>query len=143
MRMMCNDVQADNTEAFVHRQTSTTSVAGYCNKAVAVAAPGQPVRLLRELDKPAAANAVVVCNADGLQLGYLPRQIAALYAELVDQGLVRLFSRPAPPGNPAMTPPGQRSTRRFVPEFMTTRLICPNSSPGPRDRVALILGDCC
>jgi hypothetical protein len=48
---------------------------------------GDVLRLIREPDNPHDPNAVAVHHASGLKLGYVPRDLSALAAELLDDGI--------------------------------------------------------
>ena len=88
----------------MHYLTLATIVAGYYDRAVAPAIPGQPVEFEREPDNGVDANAIVVRDKEGRQLGYFPRRLAAEYAGLGDHRLVQLVGRLTAPGEPGYDP---------------------------------------
>jgi hypothetical protein len=50
------------------------------------AAPGRPLALRRDAANPHDANAIAVDDADGAQLGWVPRELAAALAPDLDAG---------------------------------------------------------
>jgi hypothetical protein len=87
------DLKHGPIEGLVHHTTLLTRLTGYLYPAVARAVPGEHVLLVREPDNADDPNAIVVCDMAGRQLGYLPRDLAAEYASLVDHRCVHLFGR--------------------------------------------------
>ncbi len=69
-----------------------TAVAGHRFQGIP-AMPGEPVQFIREPTNAADPNAIAVHDAAGRRIGYLFRELAAEYAGLVDQGIVRLSGR--------------------------------------------------
>jgi hypothetical protein len=76
-----------------HFEFHRTFVAGRRFNAEAEVAPGDTVFAVREPQNPHDANAIAVVNQEGQRIGYLPRELAAQYAGLVDVGIFQLAAR--------------------------------------------------
>jgi hypothetical protein len=87
------DLQPVPIEGLVHHATLRTRVMGSHHRAVPNAIAGEPVILVRAPDNLHDPNAIAVCDTAGRQLGYLPRELAAEYAGVVDQRCVYLSGR--------------------------------------------------
>jgi hypothetical protein len=61
-------------------------------KACASCSEGEPVLLVREPSNPHDSNAIQVRTDSGRMLGYVPREEAEFYAELMDDGAKQSFS---------------------------------------------------
>lgn len=81
-------------------ETRTTWVAGRRFYPRASLGPGEEVRLVREPANPHDGNAIAVLTLGGERAGYLPREVAAEDAVLIDRDIIRLAARVAAPGEP-------------------------------------------
>ena len=98
-----DEVAGNPGEHLVFHDCLVTAVAGHRYQGIP-ARPGEQVQFIREPTNAADPNAVAVHDAAGRRIGYLFRELAAEYAGLVDQGIVRLSGRLVDAGEPGYDP---------------------------------------
>jgi hypothetical protein len=81
-------------------ETRTTWVAGRRYYPRASLEPGEAANLVRDPANPHDRNAIAVVTLAGERAGYLPQEVAAENAALLDRDIIRLAARLAEPGEP-------------------------------------------
>jgi HIRAN domain len=79
------------SDDFVECEHFRTKVAGRWYNRFAEAWPGTDVLFVHEPTNPHDRNAIAILNPAGARIGYLPRELAAKYAGLIDLGYYRLI----------------------------------------------------